>query len=110
MRDLKIKEVQVVQNVNGTEKIPVSNGSGQPAVITVNQILDKVDNKISEVIDGAPETLDTLKEIADIIENNADIIESVANKADKEDVYTKEELDNAIDITYAELVALRDSE
>lgn len=42
MRDLKIKEVQVVQNINGTEKIPVSNGSGQPAAITVNQILDKI--------------------------------------------------------------------
>ena len=43
MADISIKDAPLINNISGTEKIPVSDGSGKPAAITVNQILDKVD-------------------------------------------------------------------
>ena len=43
MADISIKDAPLINNVSGTEKIPVSNGSNKPAAITVNSILDKVD-------------------------------------------------------------------
>ena len=43
MADISIKDAPLINNISGTEKIPVSDGSGKPAAITVNQILNKVD-------------------------------------------------------------------
>ena len=43
MADISIKDAPLINNVSGAEKIPVSDGSGKPAAITVNQILNKVD-------------------------------------------------------------------
>jgi hypothetical protein len=33
---MKIKDVELLKEITGNEKIPVSNGSEQPATITVN--------------------------------------------------------------------------
>ena len=56
-----------------------------------------VNEKIGEVVGAAPEALDTLKEIADKLSDNDDAVAAItsalANKADSEDVYTKEEVD-----------------
>lgn len=41
MKGIKIKDAALVNKLTGLEKIPVSNGSGQPAAVTINQILDK---------------------------------------------------------------------
>lgn len=41
MRDVKIKDVPLVESLTGQEKIPVSDGSGSPKAINVQQILDK---------------------------------------------------------------------
>ena len=45
------------------------------------------DDRISEIINGAPETLDTLKEVSDAIKANEDVVialnESIGSKADK---------------------------
>lgn len=50
-------------------------------------IVDYVDQKIAELIGGAPGTYDTLKEIADYIEAHEDVAaalnQAIANKADK---------------------------
>lgn len=43
-----IKDAPIVEQLMGTEKIPVSNGSGKPAAVTVNQILGKSGIKIIE--------------------------------------------------------------
>jgi len=58
-----------------------------------------VNDKISEIIGGAPETLDTLKELADALEDDASlayVTEALAGKADVNNVYTKQEVDNMI--------------
>jgi len=60
-----------------------------------------VDNKISELIAGAPDELDTLKEAADAIKTNIDSISTIAAgldaKANAADVYTKDEVDAKIE-------------
>ena len=58
---------------------------------------DYVDNKVADVVGGAPETLDTLKEIADALNDNATmtmVSDAIATKANADDVYTKTEIDN----------------
>lgn len=60
-----------------------------------------VDNKISELIAGAPDELDTLKEAADAIKANIDSISTITagldSKANTADVYTKDEVDAKIE-------------
>ena len=65
-----------------------------------------VDQRVSDLVNGAPEAYDTLKEIADVLQKNVnsigDILTAVGKKADKAttlegygitDAYTKEEAD-----------------
>lgn len=60
-----------------------------------------VDNKISELVAGAPGELDTLKEAADAIKANMDSISAITAgldaKANTTDVYTKDEVDAKIE-------------
>lgn len=72
------------------------------------------DNKVAELIGGAPETYDTLKEISDYISTHGEaaavLTEAIGNKANAADVYTKEAADTkfmlATDVaTNAEVVA-----
>lgn len=46
----KIKDVELVYELTGEEKIPVSNGSDQPAAISVNQVEDKILNKLPRML------------------------------------------------------------
>lgn len=39
-RGIKIKDVQPVSQIQGTELIPISNGSNQPATVTIETIKD----------------------------------------------------------------------
>ena len=59
-----------------------------------------VDNKISELIAGAPSELDTLKEAADAINTNISNINTISagldSKANVDDVYTKGEVDELL--------------
>ena len=60
---------------------------------------------IANLVNSAPETLDTLGEVAEAL-NNADtsiiaILDTIGNKANKEDVYTKTQIDASI-IEYAQ--------
>ena len=67
------------------EKVKKSGGG-----TTLEEVRTIIDNRINELVDGAPETFDTLKEIADYITEHEEIAEAlneaIGNKADKEDV------------------------
>lgn len=45
---VSIQQAPLLEQISGTEKIPVSNGSDKPVAITVNQILEKSGIKIIE--------------------------------------------------------------
>lgn len=49
MADIKIKDATLVNSLQGTEKIPLSDGSNSPKTTNVNQIVDYVE-KTSDVI------------------------------------------------------------
>ncbi|MGL5191676.1 MAG: BppU family phage baseplate upper protein [Cetobacterium sp.] len=59
-----------------------------------------VDTKVSGIVNSAPEALDTLKELSDALGNDPNFAASIATqigeKANKVDVYNKQEVDNAI--------------
>lgn len=46
MADVSIKNAPQVINITGAEKLPVSDGSGSPKSITINQINDQVKIKV----------------------------------------------------------------
>ena len=52
MADIKIKDVPLVGTITGQEKIPVSNGSGKPVAITVQQILDMTSQNSAPLANG----------------------------------------------------------
>ena len=68
--------------------------------VTANDVQTIVNNRVEQIIGEAPEALDTLKEIADKLgdDDNAlsAITETLAEKANSEDVYTKDEVDNIV--------------
>ena len=66
------------------------------STIDKDALMKEIDQKFSNLIDGAPETLDTLKELADALGNNPDILQMINDKANKSEVYTKSEIDNII--------------
>lgn len=78
----------------------------------------EVDARIKTVVGDAPEALDTLKEIADRLESDNDAIVAIngilAGKANSDDVYTKTEVNEKLDLkantadlnTYASKIAL----
>ena len=74
MADISIKDAPLINNISGTEKIPVSDGSGKPAAIIVNQILDKVD-----LSDYA--TTETLNQAVQNVNQKADKANTTATNA-----------------------------
>lgn len=61
---MKIKDAELLKQLTGEERIPVSNGSGKPTAVTINQILDKAqgtstNNSLIEV------TYEELKQLRD---------------------------------------------
>lgn len=65
-----------VDNTSDTEK-PVSTAQQNAIDVALTQSNYYTDNKIAELINGAPETLDTLKEIADAFAENDTVIEAI---------------------------------
>lgn len=67
----------------------------------ISDIENMVDTKIAGLVNSAPETLDTLKELSDALGNDPNFATTVANqignKANKDDVYTKEETDTLLE-------------
>lgn len=62
-RDTKIKDAPLVEQVRGTEKMPCSDGSGQPKAITTGQITAGVENKIKQTnasVDALKANMQTL--------------------------------------------------
>ena len=65
-----------------------------------------VDQKIEDLVGGAPETLDTLKEIAEALEDNATmqmVADAISTKANADDVFTKDEIIERIGIVGSEV-------
>ena len=79
---------------------------------TTMYVDSKVSEKIAEIVGDAPETLDTLKEIADALADNAtmtQVTEAIATKANAEQVYTKDEVNDLINAATLELQADNDA-
>ena len=75
---------------------PIKRPPKKSSTIDKDALMKEIDQKFSNLIDGAPETLDTLKELADALGNNPDILQMINDKANKSEVYTKSEIDNMI--------------
>ena len=72
-----------------------------------------VDNRIQDVIGTAPEALDTLGEIADALGKDSDAISAIngvlAGKVNKEDVYTKSNIDTVVAGITSNITTLQNS-
>ncbi len=71
-----------VDNTADTEK-PVSTAQQTALDSYYQQSTGYTDQKIADLINGAPETLDTLKEVADAIEENETVVEALDNAIGK---------------------------
>ena len=86
-----------VDNTADKDK-PVSDAQRQEINYSFSQSNAYTDNKIAELIDGAPETLDTLKEVADAIAEHKDVEtalnEAIGKKANQTELDTHTENDD----------------
>lgn len=61
---------------------------------------DKAKEVVGQIVDEAPESFDTLKEISDYIDAHQEVVDglnaAIGAKANKADVYTKEEVEGKI--------------
>ena len=88
-----VTKVQVglekVDNTSDVDK-PVSKEQQKAIDSAKNNANEYTDQKIADLINGAPTTLDTLKEIADAMEENQDVVkaldESIGTKANSSDL------------------------
>ena len=88
-----VTKVQVglekVDNTSDVDK-PVSKEQQKAIDSAKNNANEYTDQKIADLINGAPTTLDTLKEIADAMEENQDVVkaldESIGTKANASDL------------------------
>lgn len=96
MADISIKDAPLINNISGTEKIPVSDGSGKPTAITVNQILDKVDLSdyvTTETLNQAVQAVNS--NINNVNQNINSTLQNVNEKAYKADATATDALDLA---------------
>ena len=63
---MKIKDAELLKQITGNEKIPVSNGSDAPATITVNQILEKTKTS-TNILEVTYDELKNLKDNSQLI-------------------------------------------
>ena len=105
-------EIGNVDNTSDMDK-PVSTAQQQALATQYQQLTGYTDQKIADLIGGAPETLDTLKEVADAIEENESVVTAldaaIGRKADQTDL-DDHTGNNTIHVTAddkAELAALR---
>ena len=110
-KDVMIKDVPLVDSINGSEKIPVSDGSNQPKTVSIEQIKSyvehddvnfSIDSELSETsknpvqnkvvtsaIRGLEEKSDyLLKELGNKPDYNT-VMERLDEKADKTEIPTK---------------------
>lgn len=89
-----------ISNLNNTSDIdkPVSTSQQTAIDLAYRNSNAYTDQKISELINGAPETMDTLKEVADEIAKNKDVEtalnESIGKKANQTELDTHTENDS----------------
>ena len=78
MKDVKIKDAPLVEQVQGTEKIPVSDGSGQPKTVSIDQIKAGLatEESVGSAIEHATNEVTQHNESA---EAHADIRERIAS-------------------------------
>ena len=71
-------------NINGNAARPTYNDTKEIALV------EDIEAKVAEIVDGAPEQFNTLKELSDALANNGDAVAtinaSLAEKANKADV------------------------
>lgn len=91
---LPIDQQTLIRDDNGVFKVNISNLGGfsqEQLEIYLQEneyaTLGDIDNRIDELVNGAPAAFDTLKEIADVLEGNVDsigdILTTLGTKADK---------------------------
>ena len=84
-----------VNNTSDTDK-PVSAAQQNAIDGAISNSKNYTDEKIAELINGAPSTLDTLKEIADAMANSEDVVEAlneaIGTKANAVHKHTKSEI------------------
>ena len=110
--NILLKKTEVAEWARGAKKPDYTaeevgadaEGSAQSALATAKEYADSTyqqatgytNQKIAELVNGAPETLDTLKEIADAMEENEDVVtalqEAIGSKAS--DVEVQAHLNN----------------
>ena len=79
----KVTKAQVgLENVDNTADVnkPVSTAQQNALDASYRQATGYTDQKIADLIGGAPETLDTLKEVADAIQANKNVFCNSKNK------------------------------
>lgn len=97
--DIEIHGTNVEGNPSGDATVELSKLTIND---TVYSVVDSnfVNSKIADLIGTAPDTLDTLGELAKAFTDNKDVVDalqtSIADKADKSSVYTKQEVDNKL--------------
>ncbi len=104
----KVTKAQVgLENVDNTADVnkPVSTAQQNALDASYRQATGYTDQKIADLIGGAPETLDTLKEVADAIQANKDVSTAldaaIGKKANQTELDTHTG-NNTIHITSAE--------
>lgn len=79
-----------VSELRAAAVVALSAGGGGTAVLDAAK--EYTDNKVAELINGAPTTMDTLKEVADAMTESASVVEAldsaIGSKADANTVNT----------------------
>ena len=108
-----VPEIGNVDNTSDMDK-PVSTAQQQALDTQYGQLTRYTDQKIADLIGGAPETLDTLREVADAIEENESVAaaldEAIGRKADQTalDEHSGNDMIHVTADDKAELEALRE--
>lgn len=73
---------------NGEEKILLNPDNSDDISSALTSANSYTDNRISQLVNGAPAAMDTLKELSDAIGSNSDLVSAlnsaIANKVDKD--------------------------
>lgn len=74
MADLKIKDAPLVESVGGTEKIPVSDGSGQPKAVTTDKLKEFAISELAPYVWSGTTSITIFEELKAAIEANRTIL------------------------------------
>lgn len=83
-KDIKIKDAPLVETVQGTEKLPCSDGSGQPKAVTVNQINKSVKADIASLAETVGSVSQSVSdEVARAKEAEAQLSSSISGEVNR---------------------------